>query len=57
MLVLPSFHSSIVVIPSEKENFIPNLQPFLGMAMGEEHEVEIDMIQDVARVFLTCIDV
>jgi hypothetical protein len=51
MLVLPSFHSPLVVIPSEKKKLIPNSQPFLGMAMDEEHEVEIDLLQDVAQVF------
>lgn len=51
MLVLRSFHSPLVVIPFEKEKFIPNSQPFLGMAMDEEHEVEIDVIQDVSQGF------
>jgi hypothetical protein len=50
MLLLPSFHSPQVVIPSEKEKFIPNLQPFPRMAMDEEHEIEIDMLQDVKQV-------
>ncbi len=56
LIIFPS-QPALVVVPYETKIHILDLQPQPRMIVDDEHEVEVNLLEDVTQVFLAWIDV
>lgn len=56
-LIFFPFQPPLVVVPYETKVHIFYLQPKPIMIVDDEHEVEVNLLEDVAQVFLAWINV